>query len=359
MNHPAKQFNRKQLTVLAIESSCDETAVALLRGKGDVLSFLSSSVASQAKIHRRYGGVVPEIAARNHIAAIIPLVKKTLAHNVPDIIAVTAGPGLITSLLVGVHTARALSYIYKKPLVRVNHIEGHMYSSRLQPTRGASNFKLQISTMQFPALALIVSGGHTELILIKNHGNYKKIGATLDDAAGEAFDKAAKIMDLGYPGGPAIAHRATYGDPLISPLPMPMLGSGDYSFSFSGLKTAILYRVRDLKEQGRYTDEMRDHLCAAFQHSVVTVLVKKTCSAAERYKVKTVLLAGGVAANLALRQKLAETMLRQPRSIPVRIAPLPYCTDNAAMIAVAGYFRAQRNKFSSPLSCDADPAWEL
>jgi len=336
------------MIVLGIESSCDETAVALLQGNKSTSRLLSSAMATQQAIHTKYGGVVPEVAARNHIAAIIPLVKKVLGSRAPDCIAVTAGPGLITSLLVGVHTARTLAYIYRKPLVRVNHIEGHVYSNWLSSTG-----------IRFPALALIVSGGHTELILMKGHGMYKKVGATLDDAAGEAFDKAAKIMDMGYPGGPAIAQRAQYGDPKAIPLPMPMLHSHDFHFSFSGLKTAVLYCVRDKKKQKIYSDAMRDDICSSFQHSVVTILVKKTCAAAQRYKVKSVLLGGGVAANLALRESLTNAVATIPGKPLLAIAPLHYCTDNAAMIALAGYFRAKKKKFTSPLHCDADPAWEL
>lgn len=348
------------MTVLGIESSCDETAAALIQGNKSSFRLLSSAMATQQKIHKKYGGVVPEVAARNHIASIIPLVKKTLGSNIPDCIAVTSGPGLITSLLVGVHTARALAYIYRRPLVRVNHIEGHIYSNWLQGIGSRSKgTELRIDQVKFPALALIVSGGHTELIIMRDHGKYKKIGATLDDAAGEAFDKSAKILGLEYPGGPAIARHAEHGNPQAISLPIPMLHSHDYRFSFSGLKTAVLYCARDHTKQKTYSDTFRDDVCASFQNSVVTVLVKKTCAAAQRYSVKSVLMGGGVAANRALRESLAVATQQLPNKPHFYVAPLEYCTDNAAMIALAGFFQAKRKKFVSPLSCDADPAWEL
>ncbi|MBI2483977.1 tRNA (adenosine(37)-N6)-threonylcarbamoyltransferase complex transferase subunit TsaD [Candidatus Uhrbacteria bacterium] len=360
MNHAVKQFNRRSVAVLGIESSCDETAVAFL--KGDEVSFrlLSTAMATQQNIHKEYGGVVPEVAARIHIETIIPLVKRILGRRVPDCVAVTAGPGLITSLLVGVHTARALAYIYGKPLVRVNHIEGHIYSNWLATQKPLiKNQRHRLDRIRFPALALIVSGGHTELILMRDHGKYKKIGKTVDDAAGEAFDKVAKIVDLDYPGGPAIARRAAYGNSLAVPLPIPMLHSRDFNFSFSGLKTAVLYRVRDQKNHKTYSEMFRDDICASFQHSVVTVLVKKTCAAAKHYNVKSVLVGGGVAANIALRQTLAKAIPQLPCQPLLFVAPLKYCTDNAAMIALAGYIQFRRGTFTSPLFCDADPSWEL
>lgn len=348
------------MRILAIETSCDETAAAILEVKGKRFFLRKSFVASQSDIHVQYGGVVPEVAARTHITTIIPLLKKTLGDSVPDVIAVTTGPGLITSLFVGVHTARALAYIYKKPLIRVNHIEGHIYANWL--TDSGIRVKDQgysINQIEFPALALTVSGGHTQLTLMKGHGTYTIIGETVDDAAGEAFDKVAKILDLEYPGGPAISKRATMGDHTKVSLPFPMIDSGDYRFSFSGLKTAVLYLVRDLKKQGRYTTEMRDHICASFQHSVVSVLIKKTCAAARAYRVRTVLLGGGVAANSLLRELLEKHILRLIPSPRLVIAPQKYCTDNAAMIAVAGFFKAQRKEFTPPLKCDVDPVWKL
>ncbi len=354
MKQSQKQFNPN--VILAIETSCDETAIALLEARHHSFKLKKSLISSQQDIHAKYGGVVPEVAARAHITTIIPLIRKCIGRIIPDAIAVTAGPGLITSLLVGVQTARALSYIYKKPLIRVNHIEGHIYANWL--SKQGVGHRVE-GIVKFPALVLIVSGGHTELILMKDHGKYELIGKTLDDAAGEAFDKVAKIFDLPYPGGPNIANRAMFGDPFRSPLPFPMLHSGNYSFSFSGLKTAVLYRVRDLKKNKHYSPEMRDHLCASFQHSIVSVLVAKTMRAAKEFGVATILLGGGVAANLALRESLLHAALAMYPKPELIVSPLQYCTDNAAMIAVAAYFKAKKKDFTSPFRCAADPLWDI
>ena len=227
------------MRILGIETSCDETAVALVEGKGGRVRELESLVASQIDIHAATGGVVPEVAAREHVGAIIPLVSTMLGKwsQKPsiDAIAVTAGPGLFSSLMVGVETAKALAFAWKVPLVRVNHIEGHLYSSSINETK----------PIKFPALALIVSGGHTELILMKKHGSYRLIGRTKDDAAGEAFDKTAQMMGLGYPGGPAVAKAALAGDSRAYNLPRPMLNEKNFDLSFSGLKTAVLYTIRN------------------------------------------------------------------------------------------------------------------
>ena len=348
------------MRIVSIETSCDETAVAILETRGNRFFLRTSFIASQSRIHARYGGVVPEVAARAHVTTIIPLLKKALGASIPDAIAVTAGPGLITSLFVGVHTARTLAYIYKKPLIRVNHIEGHIYANWLADAGSKiKNQGYSVDEIEFPVLALIVSGGHTQLILMKGHGNYKIIGETVDDAAGEAFDKVARILELKYPGGPEVSRRAAFGDPAKISLPLPMLHSGDYRFSFSGLKTAVLYLVRDIKKQGHYNEAMRDNICAAFQHSVVSVLTQKTCAAARAHRVRTVLLGGGVAVNTLLRESLTKSILHLHPSPKLVIAPPEYCTDNAAMIAVAALFKAQRKEFTPPLKCDADPAWEL
>ncbi|MBI4273030.1 tRNA (adenosine(37)-N6)-threonylcarbamoyltransferase complex transferase subunit TsaD [Candidatus Uhrbacteria bacterium] len=355
MKQSAKQFNPK--VILAIETSCDETAIAVLEANADSFRITKSLISSQQDIHMQYGGVVPEVAARAHITTIIPLIRKGIGRTIPDAIAVTAGPGLITSLLVGVHTARALSYIYRKPLIRVNHIEGHIYANFLEKKILLEQGRE--ATIPFPALVLIVSGGHTELILMKDHGQYQRIGKTLDDAAGEAFDKAAKIFNLPYPGGPSIANRAVFGDPFRSPLPFPMLHSGNCSFSFSGLKTAVLYRVRDLKKNKHYSPEMRDHLCASFQHSVVSVLVAKTIRAAKQFGVASILLGGGVAANIALRESLARAVSTMHPHTELILSPLQYCTDNAAMIAVAAFFKAKKKDFASPFACITDPSWDI
>lgn len=319
------------MKILAIETSCDETAASVLEAKGGRFSILSNIIASQIKIHAKTGGVVPEVAAREHVEKIIPIVKKAIKGKV-DLIAVTAGPGLATSLSVGVETAKALAYIWKKPIVAVNHLAGHVYANWLDNRK-----------IEFPILCLIVSGGHTELVLMKKHLDFKIIGSTRDDAAGEAFDKVAKILKLGYPGGPEIAKRVKGKDKIK--FPRPMIKSNDFDFSFSGLKTAVLYYHKDHKKQ-------INEICTAFQNAVIDVLVTKTKKAARKYKVKTVLLGGGVAANQALRNKIKQELNCNPPQ-------MKYTTDNAAMIAAAGYFMAKQKQFTPWQKLDIDPNWEL
>lgn len=340
------------MLILGIETSCDETAAAVLDvGRGRVVVH-SHVIASQALTHAKYGGVVPEVAAREHVLAIIPTVDAALKQaNIKPAqlnrLAVTAGPGLLTALLVGVETAKALALGWNKPLVRVNHIEGHIASSFL-PQRG-NNAK--IAPIKFPALALIVSGGHTELILVKKMGLYKLIGATRDDAAGEAFDKVAKLLGLSYPGGPSISKAAQRGNSATYNFPRPMLANKDFDFSFSGLKTAVLYQVKSRRPPKTQVPD----LAASFEQAVVDVLVGKTLRAARELKVKSLLLGGGVAANTLLRTTL-EHETKNIRGLQYFQPNLAFATDNAAMIAMAAAF----HKNADPLAkVVADSNWEL
>lgn len=333
------------MLILGIESSCDDTSVALLdcSEKGHVVLF--EKTASQIEIHKKYGGVVPEIAGRMHAEKIVPLIDAALAGQPkPDAIAVTAGPGLITGLLVGVEAAKTLAYALDIPLIRTNHIEGHIYSVELQEKK---------SPIQFPALCLIVSGGHTELILMKEHGKYKLLGATKDDAAGECFDKAAKLLGLPYPGGPQISKLAETGNAAAIKFPRPMMTDENYLFSFAGLKTSALYWLRDNK-----LENIND-FCASFEQAIVDVLVSKTIKAATEYKPKTIILAGGVSANKKLRQTLGEAVADKFPQADFMIPQIKYSMDNAAMIAMAGYYHALKKDFTSWKKIQADPNWEL
>jgi N6-L-threonylcarbamoyladenine synthase len=289
-------------------------------------------VLSQVKIHRKFGGVVPEVAARKHTENILLVLDQALKSakvkmTEIDRIAVTRGPGLITSLMVGVETAKNLAYIYNIPVVGVNHLEGHLISSQL--TAHSSQL------LKFPAVGLVVSGGHTELVLVKKIGQYQKIGQTLDDAAGECFDKVAKILDLGYPGGPVISQRAKNGNPSKFDLPSPMLKSNDLNFSFAGLKTSVLYYVQ---KNGQPRGKALNDFCAAVEEAVVKVLVEKTLRAAKQYKVKTILVGGGVAANQRLRRQMNERIGSELSNVECRMSNVEYCGDNAVIVALAGYY---------------------
>jgi len=337
------------MIILGIETSCDETAVSLVEGKDERVKAISHVVASQIKTHLKYGGVVPEVAAREHMVAMIPTLHAALrqAKIKPekiDAIAVTSGPGLITALRVGTQAAKTLSYAWHKPLLGVNHIEGHILANWFSD-----------KSIKLPALALVVSGGHTELILMKKHGDYHLIGRTLDDAAGEAFDKVAKLLKIPYPGGPKIQKLAERGNPTAFDFPRPMLNSANYNFSFSGLKTSVLYFV---KKNPQVIKKSQADLCASFQQAVVDVLVSKAIRAAKEYKIKSVLLAGGVAANLPLRTTL-EKKVREIKGVGFFTPPLCLCTDNASMIAAAGYFRARKKDFDDYHTLEPDPNWEL
>ena len=333
--------------IIGIETSCDDTAVAVIEAKGGltkpVFSILANISYSQVAIHKKFGGIVPNLASRAHLEKIIPTIKEALraAKTKPDkidLIAVTRGPGLMPSLLIGVNTARALAYKWQKPIIGINHIEGHIYSNWIQMI-DSGNQSL------FPALILIVSGGHTELVLMKNYGKYKIIGQTLDDAAGEAFDKTARLLGLGFPGGPAIAAEAAKFQVPSSKfhvrLPRPMINSKDYNFSFSGLKTAVLYLYNDLVK--KYPKEkIVPAMAAEVQNAIVDVLTAKIVKAVKNLNPKTVMIAGGVSANKALREKMAKEF--GSYKIPFLMPDTSYSTDNAAMIAAAGYFNYIQKK---------------
>jgi N6-L-threonylcarbamoyladenine synthase len=317
----------KKVTLLAIETSCDETGVAVVQKNGDKVSILSNQVASQIDVHALTGGVVPEVAAREHVQVIKPMVEKAMQEaktNPQDIdgIAVTVGPGLIPALAVGVMVAKTVSYLWKKPIVPVHHIEGHIYSALLR----------EDSKITFPALALIVSGGHTLLIEVKGHLQYTIIGSTIDDAAGEAFDKVARLLGLPYPGGPHLSRLALTGNPTAYKFPRPMLDSGDLNLSFSGLKTSVLYKWREIAEQA----QAKADIAASFEQAVVDTLTAKTQAAINQIKPNIVLLAGGVAANQKLKQEI--TKLVQKNHLKLHIAPNHLTGDNAAMIGQAGVF---------------------
>ena len=353
--------------VLGIETSCDETAAAVIE---DGHAICSNVVASQVELHQSYGGIFPEMASRQHMTAILPVIEQAMDDaeiewQQLDAIAVTNGPGLSGSLLVGVNAAKGLAFGHKLPLIGVNHIEAHIATNWLDvaaPRRRSRKPK-------FPLLCLVVSGGHTELILMHNYGKYERLGSTLDDAAGEAFDKAARMLNLGYPGGPAIQRAAENGDPAAFSFTRAR-PDGRYDFSFSGLKTALLRAVQQydahierpadrLSEQATgqppsaLTPETAADLAASFQAAVVDMLVDKTCQAATDQQVKGVLLAGGVAANKALRERLAASL-----DIPLRMPPISLATDNATGVGVAGSWSLKRGH-TSGWDLDVIPRLEL
>jgi N6-L-threonylcarbamoyladenine synthase len=368
------------MNILAIETSCDETATAVVR---DGRHILANVVASQIPLHQKYGGVVPELASRQHVVTIIPVLEEALQRakfnwvNI-DAIAVTKGPGLSPALLVGVNAAKGVAFARQKPLLAVNHIEGHLYSNWLIPETDAE-MGVPVPEPAFPSLCLVVSGGHTELILMTGHGQYRLLGKTIDDAAGEAFDKAARILGLGYPGGPAIQKAAAGGNPNSVHFPRALL-KGTYDFSFSGVKTALLrkaqeYGIETSKPAPWQRTEAASHngaepsepggshdpesasrrdvpiadLAASFQAAVVDILVDKTMAAAAEFGVREVLISGGVAANSLLRTRMAERL-----RIPFRYPPLSLCTDNAAMIAAVGYYRYAES-LQHDLALDIEP----
>ncbi|MBI2036304.1 tRNA (adenosine(37)-N6)-threonylcarbamoyltransferase complex transferase subunit TsaD [Candidatus Microgenomates bacterium] len=396
------------MRILGIETSCDETAAAVIEAeKGDQkVKLLSNVITSSLALHAKTGGIIPEVAAREQVKYIIPVIQQTLRESNlyplsskinlqpstiyrPDIdaIAVTVGPGLIGSLLVGVETAKTLAYVWNKPIIPINHLVGHIYANWVnqlsvlhsrssdsgssvigqsgsetdqqttdQPISENRQQKTDNITPEFPALALIVSGGHTDLVLMKNHGKLTWLGGTRDDAAGEAFDKIGRLLGFSYPAGPMIAKIAEQGNPKAFNFPRPIIDSNDFDFSFSGLKTAVFKEVGSQKLEVRSKQLLAD-LSASVQQAIVDVLVAKTIKAAQKYKVKSILLGGGVAANQKLREQLKLEIVRQRRirlwrrnwklEIPFFVPEKWLCTDNAAMIASAAFFNLARKGASS------------
>lgn len=336
-------MKNKDIYILGIETSCDETAVAIVKNGREIIA---NVVSSQIESHSRFGGVVPEIASRHHVEQITLVLEEALEQGQMiwddiDAIAVTAGPGLVGALLIGISAAKALAFAKNKPLIGVHHIAGHIYANRL------------VQEFEFPLLALIVSGGHTELVLMKEHGNYQVIGETRDDAAGEAFDKVARMLELPYPGGPHIDRLAAEGKEEIQ-FPRAWLEQDSYDFSFSGLKSAVINKIHNLKQRGEEINQA--NIATSFQNSVVEVLTEKTYRAALEYGVKQVIVAGGVAANKGLRSSLEAKFAES--DIPLLIPPFALCTDNAAMIAAAGTILYQQGKYSS-MDLNANPSLML
>lgn len=355
------------MKILAIESSCDDTSVSIVENGTKVLSTV---ISSQADIHSKYGGVVPEVAARHHLENMIPVLDKALSDaklKLPEIdaIAVTKGPGLIGSLIVGVNTARTLAKIYKKPLIAVHHTEGHIYANWL-----SDNLRSGHKPPIFPLVCLTVSGGHTNLIYMEDHLDYKIVGETIDDAAGEAFDKVAKMLGLSYPGGPEISAYAkagcetTFSFPRVDLTKPPARNEQGFlekpaeslNFSFSGLKTAVLKEVREKERSGKLTKQDISDISASFQTAAVDILTRNLLRAVDKHKPISVLLSGGVAANNQLRESIENSLQKNvefyfPKSL--------YCTDNAAMIASAAYQHFLKNDFTDPNTLTPDPNLKL
>ncbi len=339
--------------ILAIETSCDETAAAVI---DDGRHIRSNVIASQIALHQKYGGVFPEMASRAHIEAIAPVIRQAMHEagagwDSLTAVAVTKGPGLPGSLVVGVNAAKGVCLAYDLPLIGVNHLEGHLYAHWLAGTGPAANAPAGESAQEFPLLGLIVSGGHTELVLVKEHGKYELIGHTVDDAAGEAFDKVARMLALGYPGGPAIERAALQGNPRRFKFSRPRMDR-PFDFSFSGAKTAAWYVLRDF---GGAVDGKPNprapvfDIAASFQEAVVDWLVEKTLRAAQQYNARAVLIGGGVSANRLLRERMATVL-----PMPVFFPPLALCTDNAAMIGAAAHFAWLRG-VRDDLDMDVEP----
>ena len=332
----------KDVYILAIESSCDETSCAIVKN-GSVV--ISNIVLSQIDIHTNFGGVVPEIASRHHLKNITMVIedclkKANMKMDDIDAIAVTEGPGLIGSLLVGLEAAKTLAFIHNKPLVPVHHIAGHIYANNLK------------NELNFPLIALVVSGGHTELVYMKDHYDFKYIGGTLDDAVGECYDKVARVIDVGYPGGPVIDKMAHTGKHTYN-LPLP-LNDNSYNFSFSGLKSAVINLAHNEKQRGKTIN--KEDLAKSFQDVVVEIITKKTMKALHDYNVKNLIVAGGVAANSGIREALTDLCLKE--DIKLTTPDISYCTDNAAMIASAGYFAYKSGKISD-IKINAKSSLEL
>lgn len=330
------------MLVLGVESSCDETSVAVVRDGKEVLS---NVINSQIDIHKKFGGVVPEIASRHHVYQVSMIFEEALerAQVKPediDLVAVTMGPGLIGSLLVGVNAAKTFALMYHKPIIGVHHLAGHIYANAIE------------HEMHFPAVALLVSGGNTELIYMKDHFDFEIIGETLDDAVGEAYDKVARVVGLPYPGGPAVDRLAYAGKETYN-LPRVYLEDGSYNFSFSGLKSAVINLVHNAEQ--RKESIVPEDLCASFQAAVTEVLVAKTFRLAKEKKVKQIIVAGGVSANKGLKERFS----KENPGFEICIPSIKFCTDNAAMIAVAGYYQFQKFKKTDDLSLNAYASLDL
>lgn len=341
--------------ILGIETSCDETAASVVKfNTAGPVTVLSSIISSQIEIHQKYGGVVPEIAAREHVLNILPVINEALkvakvSHKQLTAIGITKGPGLITSLIAGIETARTLSYIWKKPLIEVNHIAGHIYA----------NFIDQKEDIKFPSVILTVSGGHTTILKMSQSGNIKILGETRDDAAGEAYDKAAKMMDLGYPGGPIISQRAALykkgaSDHKIE-LPRPMINSSNLDFSFSGLKTALLYQLKQDKSWKRHINQY----CYEFQQAIIETLIAKTIKAGKIVKAKTIMLTGGVSANTQLREQMSDAVKKKLPETTFLVPDKKYTTDNAAMIATAAVYLYRQGKTTNFRRLRVDASLQL
>lgn len=363
------------MLILGIETSCDETAAAIVK---DGREIISNVVFSQIALHQATGGVVPEVAAREHVVKIAPVIKeafmkaKITPHEI-DAVAVTAGPGLLSSLLIGVNAAMTLATVYKKPLVPVNHVEGHIYANWINRVMVSLSNHDTVNTRtlrepqgdtipQFPIAVLTASGGHNELVLMHDHGDYKFLGATLDDAAGEAFDKVARLLGLGYPGGPAIEATAKNGDPTRYAFPRAWVTG--YDFSFSGLKTSVLYLLKKIPKNRLNKKTIAD-VAASFQDAVCEVLAKKLVRAAQEFKAKEIHLAGGVSANKRLREWTQNIIQKEFTHFTPPLLRfcenISLCTDNAAMIAAAGYFKFHKSpkKFNKWSPIIADPNLEI
>ena len=333
------------MKILSIETSCDETSAAVIEN-GDTI--LSNIVASQINSHKRFGGVVPEIASRHHVEYITLIIEEAMTEaNVEfedlDAVAVTEGPGLVGALLIGVNAAKAIAYAHNLPLIPVNHMAGHIYANQL------------LQPLEFPLLALVVSGGHTELVYMKEHGDFEIIGETRDDAAGEAYDKIGRIIDVPYPGGKHIDEMAQLGKDTFN-FPRAMMNEDNYDFSFSGLKSAFINTVHNAKQK----DETLDHndLATSFQQAVVDVLISKTIRAAKEYEIKQIILAGGVAANSGLREGLSKAVKEELEEVKLVIPPLSLWGDNAAMIGAAAFLEIE-NKLETNLALNAHPGLSL
>lgn len=341
--------------ILGVETSCDESAASLIYGKNNQVRVLSHIISSQIKIHEQYGGVIPEVAAREHLINLIPTIDKAIKKakiKIKDIdaLAVTKGPGLVSSLMAGTETIKSFSLAWQKPIIAINHLSGHIYANFIETKK----------EIRFPLISLIVSGGHTLLVYMKNHHNYKIIGETKDDAAGEAYDKGAKMLSLSYPGGPIISKKASLYQKKATNLifPRPMINKDNLDFSFSGLKTALYYQLKKDKNWQKRINEY----CFYYQEAINDVLIKKSLKAIKKYNTKSFLLSGGVSANLDLRESMKKQIRLNFSKVDFFVPKLKYTTDNASMIASAAYFVYKKNKEKSFINWQklkADPNLKL